>query len=121
MSQSINLHEDPKFAALLADLDNIETKLLENGQLMKLTGTVASSVTIDFDMYGEGNDAEPSILIKVTTPDDLYVDAEEEILEEFEDFVIEELEAASVEWSEEVKDALGDNRQVILLINDEEV
>ncbi|NTU68455.1 MAG: hypothetical protein HGB02_06210 [Chlorobiaceae bacterium] len=121
MSQTINLHDDPKFAGVLADLDSIETKLLENGKLVELTGTVASSVAIEFDMYGEGIDAEPSILIKVTTPDDLYVDADESVLEDFEDFVIFELEEASIEWTQEVKDALGDDRLVILLINDEEV
>ncbi|NTV02875.1 MAG: hypothetical protein HGB04_08885 [Chlorobiaceae bacterium] len=121
MSQTINLHDDPKFARVLADLDNIETSLLENGKLVELTGTVASSVTIEFGIWGEGKEEEPSILIRVTTPDDLYVDADEEVLEDFEDFVIFELEEASIEWSLEVKEALGDNRQVILLINGEEV
>ena len=121
MSQTINLQDDAKFAGVLADLDNIETKLLENGKLVELTGTVASSVTIEFGMYGDGKEAEPSILIKVTTPDDLYVDADEEVLEDFEDFVIFELEEASTEWSQEVKEELGDNRQIILLINGEEV
>jgi hypothetical protein len=121
MEQAINLHDDPKFADVLADLDSIETKLLENGKLVELTGTVASSVTIEFGMYGEGKDEEPSILIKVTTPDDIFVDADEEILEDFEDYVIFELEEASIEWSQEVKESLGDNRQVILLINGEEV
>ncbi len=121
MGQAINLHDDPKFAGVIADLDRIETKLVENGKLVEITGTVASSVTIEFAIYGEGKEEEPSILIKVTTPDDLYVDVEEEVLDDFEDFVILELEEASTEWSEEVKEALGDNRQVILLINDEEV
>ena len=121
MDQAINLHNDPKFSGVLVDLDNIETRLLENGKLVELTGTVASSVTIEFGMYGEGKEAEPSILIKVTTPDDIYVDADEEVLEDFEDYVIFELEEASIEWSQEVKDSLGDNRQVILLINGEEV
>ena len=120
MSQNIDLHDDPKYTGVLADLDRIETELLENGKLMALTGTVASSVTIEFGMFGEGQDAEPSILIKVTSPDDLFVDVEEEVLEDFEDFVIGELEAASLEWSQEVKESLGDDRQVILLINDEE-
>jgi hypothetical protein len=121
MSQNINLHDDPKFAGVLSDLDNIETKLLENGKLMDLTGTVASSITIEFSMYGDGKNEEPSILIKVTTPDDIYVDADEDVLDDFEDFVIEELETASIEWSQDVKEALGDDRQVIFLINGEEV
>jgi hypothetical protein len=120
MNQSIDLHADPKYSAVVADLDEIENRLLENGMLVKLTGSVASSVTIEFGTYGEGDDAEPSILIKVETPDDLYVDADEELLDAFEDFVITELENASLEWSPEVKDSLGDNRQVILLINGEE-
>lgn len=120
MSESINLHDDPRFAGVLEDLDAIETKLLENGKLMGLTGTVASSVTIEFGMHGEGAEAEPSILIKVTTPDDTYVDADDDILDDFEDFVIEELENASLEWSQEIKDSLGDDRQVVLLINGEE-
>lgn len=115
---TINLHENPKYAGVLADLDNIETTLLENGKLMELTGTVASSVTIEFGMYGEGKEAEPSILIKVTTPEE--IDPEEDVLEEFEDFVIGELEAASRKWSKEATDSLGDNRQIVLLINDEE-
>jgi hypothetical protein len=120
MTQGIDLHADPKYAGLLADLDSIETKLLENGKLMALTGTVASSVTIEFGMYGEGSEEEPSILIRVTTPEDLYVDVPDEVLEDFEDFVIAELEEASREWTQEVKESLGDDRQVILLINDEE-
>jgi hypothetical protein len=118
MSETVSLHDDPKYSRVVTDLDNIETILLENGKLMALTGTVASSVTIEFGMYGEGKDAEPSILIRVTTPDE--IDPEEDVLDDFEDFVIEELEAASREWSQEVKDSLGDNRQIILLINDEE-
>jgi hypothetical protein len=118
MSETVNLHDDPKYAQVIADLDNIETMLLENGKLMELTGTVASSVTIEFGMHGEGKEAEPSILIRVTTPDE--IDPEEDVLEDFEDFVIEELENASIEWSDEVKESLGDNRQIILLINDEE-
>ncbi len=118
MSESINLNDDPKYSRVLADLDNIETRLLENGKLMELTGTVASSVTIEFGIYGEGKDAEPSILIRVTTPDE--IDPEEDVLDDFEDFVIEELEAASLEWSQEVKNSLGDNRQIILIINEEE-
>lgn len=120
MNQNIDLHGDPKYAGVLADLDAIETRLLENGKLKELTGTVASSVTIEFGTYGEGKEAEPSILINVTTPDDLFVDADDETLDDFEDFVIEELEKASLEWSTEIKDSLGDDRQVILLINGEE-
>jgi hypothetical protein len=69
-------------------------------------------------MYGEGKEAEPSILIKVTSPEE--VDVEEEVLEDFEDFIIAELEEASLEWSQEVKDSLGDDRMVVLLINGEE-
>ncbi|NTW52563.1 MAG: hypothetical protein HGB22_08245 [Chlorobiaceae bacterium] len=119
MANNINLHDDARFAGVLVDLENIENKLLETGKLVALTGTVASSVDIEFGMYGEGKDAEASILIKVTSPDDDFI-AEEEVLEDFEDFIIEELEEASREWSQEVKDALGDDRMVVLLINGEE-
>jgi hypothetical protein len=118
MADSINLHEDARYASVLLDLDNIENKLLETGKLVALTGTVASNVDIEFGIYGEGKEAEPSILIKVTTPEE--VDVDDEVLEDFEDFIIAELEEASREWSQEVKEALGDNRMVVLLINDEE-
>jgi hypothetical protein len=118
MANSINLHEDARYAGVLVDLENIENKLLETGKLVALTGTVTSNVDIEFGMYGEGKEAEPSILIKVTSPEE--VDVEEEILEDFEDFIIAELEEASREWSEEVKDSLGDDRMVVLLINGEE-
>ncbi|NTU92828.1 MAG: hypothetical protein HGB29_01265 [Chlorobiaceae bacterium] len=120
MNQSIDLSGDPKYAGVKAALDDIEIKLVENGKLVKLTGTVASSVTIEFGMYGDGKNAEPSILIKVTTPDDIFIDADEEILDDFEDFIIAELETASLEWSPEVKESLGDDRQIILLIDGEE-
>lgn len=118
MGTHINLKEDGRFAGVLADLDNIETRLLESGRLVALTGTVASSVDIEFADYGEGKESEPSILIKVTTPDDVF--AEDDELDDFEDFVIHELEKASREWTQEVKELLGDDRQVILLINGEE-
>jgi hypothetical protein len=118
MANSINLHEDARYAGVLVDLENIENKLLETGKLVALTGTVASNVDIEFGMYGEGKEAEPSILIKVTSPEE--VDVEEEVLEDFEDFIIAELEEASREWSQEVKDSLGDDRMVVLLINGEE-
>ncbi|NTU58812.1 MAG: hypothetical protein HGB00_07845 [Chlorobiaceae bacterium] len=118
MADTINLHEDARFAGVLVDLENIENKLLETGKLVALTGTVACNVDIEFGTYGEGDEAEPSILIKVTSPEE--VDVEDEILEDFEDFIIAELEDASLEWSQEVKEALGDNRMVVLLINGEE-
>jgi hypothetical protein len=118
MANIINLHEDARYAGVLTDLENIENKLLETGRLVALTGTVASNVDIEFGIYGEGKDAEPSVLIKVTSPEE--VDVDDEVLEDFEDFIIGELEEASLEWSQEVKDTLGDDRMVVLLINGEE-
>ena len=118
MSESINLHKDARFAAVLADLERIRLELLEGGKLLPLTGTDEGDVVIEFAMYGEGKNAEPSILIKVTSPTEF--DGDEELLDEFEDEVIGLLEVASRAWSEEVTELLGDDRQVILLINDEE-
>lgn len=118
MSQHINLHEDARFAGVLADLHNIARNLVETGRLVTLTGTKEGDVVIEFGMYGEGKKAEPSILIKVTSPKDF--DGAEQLLDNFEDHVISMLEVASREWSKEVTDLLGDNRQIILLINDEE-
>jgi hypothetical protein len=116
----MNLHEDPKFAGILADLKRIGDELLESGKLFQLTGSEESRVLIEFGMYGEGKESEPSILIKVTSPEEIDFDFDEEELEELEDYVIARLEDASLEWADELKESLGDDRLIILLINGEE-
>ncbi|MEI8032313.1 MAG: hypothetical protein WCH05_03070 [Chlorobiaceae bacterium] len=118
MSQNINIKEDPIFAPLLADLQKIASELTGNGELEPITGTEESSVVIEFEIYGEGEEAEPSILIKITSKNDFFGD--EELLDEFEDLVIGKLEEASRNWSQEVTELLGDDRPIILLINGEE-
>jgi hypothetical protein len=114
----INLHEDARFAGVLADLKSIINELHETGKLSTLTGSDESNVDIEFGMYGDEKNAEPSILIKIDSPEEF--DFDEELLEDFEDFVIGKLEDASLEWSQEVKDSLVDDRLVIVLINGEE-
>ncbi len=118
MSQNINIKENPIFAPLLADLQNIATALKQSGQLKPITGTEEGSVAIEFDNYGEGESTEPAILIKITSPNDFFGD--EELLDELEDIVIGKLEEASRNWSLEVTELLGDDRPIILLINGEE-
>jgi hypothetical protein len=118
MSDNINLHEDVRFAGVLADLEGIRTNILEKGKLVPITGTTEGDVVIEFAMYGEGKTAEPSILIKITSPKEF--NGPESVLDDFEDYVISKLEVASRDWSQEVTDLLGDERPIILLINDEE-
>ncbi|NTV92482.1 MAG: hypothetical protein HGA72_04145 [Chlorobiaceae bacterium] len=118
MSKNINLNEDIRFAGVVADLERIRCELVKTGKLVPLTGTTESDVVIEFAEYGEGKESEPSILLKVTSPEDF--DGDETLLEDFEDCVIGMLEVASREWSQEVTDLLGDDRQIILLINGEE-
>jgi len=118
MSKNIDLCEDARFSGVLADLESVRTNILEKGKLAPITGASEGDVVIEFATYGEGKLAEPSILIKITSPREF--DGPESILDEFEDYVIGELEVASREWSQEVTDLLGDERPVILLINDEE-
>ncbi len=118
MSQSINLHQDERFAGVLADLQSIAKELVETGRLVPLVGTGESDVVIEFGSYGEGEKAEPSILIKITSPKEF--DGDECLLDDFEDYVISRLEVASRKWSQEATDLLGDDRQVILLINGDE-
>ncbi|EAT58677.1 hypothetical protein [Chlorobium ferrooxidans] len=119
MSDSINLHEDPRFATVAADLERIRQEIIAKGKLLPLTGSKDGDVVILFDSYGEGKEAEPSILIEVTSPEEF--NGAETLLDEFEDYVIDALEVASREWSQEVTELLGDDRPVILLINGEEV
>lgn len=115
---AINIYEDARFEGVLADLKSIGNELVETGMLAGLVGSDESTVVIEFGMYGEENDLEPSILIKITAPEDF--DFDEEQLEDFEDHVIGKLEDASLEWSQEVKDLLEDDRLIIVLINGEE-
>ena len=119
MSKTLDLHGDARFAGVLADLERIRLELLESGKLLPITETDEGDVVIEFGMYGEGKNAEPSILIKITSP--MEFDGDEELLDDFEDEVIELLEVASRTWSEEVTELLGDDRPIILLINGEEV
>ena len=118
MSDKPNLLEDVRFAGVVADLENIRRELVKTGKLVSLTGTTESDIAIEFADYGEGKQAEPSILLKVVSSEDF--DGDEVLLEDFEDCVIGMLEVASREWSREVTDLLGDDRQIILLINGEE-
>jgi len=118
MSQHINLHEDARFAGVLSDLQNIARDLVETGRLIPITGTTESAVVIEFGNYGTGKKAEPSILVKITSPQDF--DGDEQLLDDFEDYVIDKLEEASRQWSREATELLGDDRPLILLINGEE-
>ncbi|NTW70270.1 MAG: hypothetical protein HGB23_10580 [Chlorobiaceae bacterium] len=119
MSDTINVYEDARFAPVLADLERISRDIVEKGKLFDLTGAKESAIVIAFETWGEGENAEPGILLKVTSPRDF--DGSESLLDDFEDFVIGELEVASREWSLEVTELLGDERPIILLINGEEV
>jgi hypothetical protein len=116
---SVNLHEDARFAGVLADLEAVRGEILKKEKLVPVTGTTESDVVIAFDSYGEGKLAEPSILIKITSPNEF--DGAESLLDDFEDYVISKLEVASRNWSQEVTELLGDERPIILLINGQEV
>ena len=118
MSDSMDLHQDARFAGVLSDLERIEHDLLESGRLIPIAGTGQSDVAIEFAIYGEGKNAEPSILINITSQNEF--DGDERLLDDFEDYVISRLEVASRNWSQDVTDLLGDDRPVILLINGEE-
>ncbi|MBM3422907.1 MAG: hypothetical protein FJY09_06630 [Chlorobi bacterium] len=114
----MDLHQDDRFTGVLSDLERIARDLVDTGRLVPIAGTGESGVVIEFAMYGEGKKAEPSILINITSSEGF--DGEERLLDDFEDYVISRLEAASRNWSQEVTDLLGDDRPVILLINGEE-
>jgi hypothetical protein len=114
----MDLHQDARFAGVLSDLDRIARELVDTGRLAAIAGTAGSGVVIEFGLYGEGNEAEPSILINITSQEEF--DGDECLLDDFEDYVISRLEVASRDWSQEVTGLLGDDRPIVLLINGEE-
>ncbi|MCF8382305.1 MAG: hypothetical protein K9G39_01740 [Chlorobium sp.] len=114
----MDMHHDARFAGVLSDLDRIARELVDTGRLAPIAGTLGSGVVIEFGMYGEGKNAEPAILINITSQEEF--DGDESLLDDFEDYVISRLEVASRDWSLEVTDLLGDDRPVVLLINGEE-
>jgi len=109
---------DERFSGVFTDLEAIRQGVLESGQLAELTGTDDCDVVVAFDKYGCGNTAEPAIFIKIESAEDFDVD--DGRLDDFEDFVVSRISDASLEWSLEVKELLGDDRLVVLLINGDE-
>ncbi|MWV54172.1 hypothetical protein [Chlorobium phaeovibrioides] len=118
MAKRIKMDEDERFSGVLADLEAIRQDILESGRLAELTGTEDCDFAVAFDRYGRGNTAEPAIFIKIQSAGDFDVD--DGRLDDFEDFVVSRISDASLEWTMEVKELLGDDRLVVLLINGEE-
>jgi hypothetical protein len=119
MGASPDMQGDARFAAILADLETISRELRDEGVIDTLTGTGGGSVTIEFGVWGEGDEAEPSVIVSIDSPEDF--DGDDNLIDDFEDEVLERLEAASRGWSTEATDLLGDDRQVVLLFNGEEI
>ncbi|WP_303680943.1 hypothetical protein [Pelodictyon luteolum] len=119
MGASPDMQGDARFAAILADLETISRELRDEGIIDTLTGTEGGSVTIEFGVWGEGDEAEPSVIVSIDSPEDF--DGDDDLIDDFEDEVLERLEAASRGWSTEATDLLGDDRQVVLLFNGEEI
>ncbi|TCD48269.1 hypothetical protein [Chlorobium sp. N1] len=117
--QGPDMKNDARFAPILADLETISRELQEEGFLKTLTGTDGASVTIEFGVWGEEGEAEPSVIVSIDSPEDF--EGEDDLLDDFEAEVLERLEAASRGWSTEATDLLGDDRQVVLLFNGEDV
>jgi len=118
--QGPDLKNDARLASIAADLETICRELQEEGYLKTLTGTDGATVTIEFGLWGdEESELEPSVIVAVDSPEDF--DGEDDLLDDFEDEVLERLEAASRGWSTEATDLLGDDRQVVILINGEDM
>lgn len=118
MDEPLNIYEDPRFEAILADLDAIARDLVREGKLRPITGLEEGELEIEFADYVDGDDIEPAIIASITSPRNF--DGDERLLDDFEEELLRRLEAASGSWSVEATELLGDNRPLILLINDEE-